>query len=730
MPRKTKAGNKGKDDSGDDNAKPNTRARAVKRKGFDSALDLYRQAKEKRQRRQARDAPSDEPPKNLCTECGVDIGDCNPRQLCGKTRCLNEDAPKSTKVADDAASDDKSVSSKSTSGSDAKSKSSSDNKSLKSASEQDDNIDHESVSEELVKNIRKNQRRRSSRLAKQEPEPSDAESLGSQDSFSEGDPNEAATRQVLGDDHSDGALDLDGAARFARDFISEMVRDGMPPEAMERAMQDAAKRAQRKVEDQEKMLDAVHDAILDDPALTEEQREEVRKLRASMKARKPNLPRIMALKCPEKKKQEILELYTQLYNVNKYTSEYNDICEEIDVKIKACENPAIANMTSEQIVQSNLPDEEKLQLLNAADNHQSEVEQLQKRVFASKLPDRIKVSLLEEIKMIKRSSGSDDKDHSSSLKWIEHCLKLPTDPVKSPLSPTASKAECAKFECDAIETFDRLCYGLKHVKERVIDYIFAKLKHEKGVMPVLALIGEPGTGKTNIAECIAAIFQRPLIRIKFGGNGDSVKLIGHARSWVGSQPGEIIRGLQEAKCRAPVFLLDEIDKVSNKNEDSSQDITSTLMHAVDTYKDNFTDSYLGFDWDLSEAIWVATMNNENIVDPILLDRMSRVYVPHYSMQDKVAICKQFFIPNFTRNMGLPVGSVRVSDAAIRFIISYVGDGSGLRAVKKTLEDMFARVSRFSSTGRVELPFDITKDWFMDQAEALGIKKRETLSYFN
>lgn len=674
-----------------------------------NAFEMYREARRKQASK--RDDSSDDssssekssvdekssgneaPIVNKCMSCGVDMGDGNPRQLCGKTRCLNEeeDNIEPTPIA-------------------------ARTRSRRAAKDQGSDNENPNNENENAGNENENGSSSNEQSSGEKPSSLDEEAQGLVD--------EDCSEFEAGDG------DLKSAGNYGHELLKEMVRESLSPGAMDKAREFAATAAQRKTEDKEKMLDAVAEKILDPPNLNDAQREEAKRIHAMIKNQKPTLETIIDLKISDLQKKRLVEKYMMLYSLDKYTDEYSEVCEQINALIAFYRgNEGKADLAPEDIINSNRSVDEKIQMLNNMHTMHSELGTLQRRALESGLPANVKAMIINEIKNMQQMNDNDN-ERATILKWVDNCLKLPTTTVPMPITPDASTEEKAAFEAKVVKQFDELCFGMKNVKERVLDYLFCKINSEDSVMPVLALVGSPGTGKTNIAECIAKILGRPLVRIKFGGEGDAVKLRGHTKSYIGSGPGEIVRSLQEARTRAPVILLDEIDKIGRKDTDGTQEVTSTLLHAVDTYRNNFTDSYLGFDIDLHDVIWVATMNNDRIVDRILMDRMDVVHIEPYSLRDKIAIANTFFVPDFTSKMRLPKDGVVVPVKTMQYIIEYVGKSDGLRGVKKALEMIFARITRMHGTGRIAAPFTITTEFFDKQAEIVGLKKNEHLSYFN
>ncbi|CAL1289936.1 unnamed protein product [Larinioides sclopetarius] len=302
---------------------------------------------------------------------------------------------------------------------------------------------------------------------------------------------------------------------------------------------------------------------------------------------------------------------------------------------------------------------------------EDEIAALEKKVRETDMPEQAKKISLREIQRLKKMPPH-MPDHAVTRNYIELMTELPW----SKQSPEVIDINKSRKDLDADH------YGMDKLKKRVLEYLAVRqLKNElKG--PILCFVGPPGVGKTSVGRSIAKSLGREFHRISLGGVCDQSDIRGHRRTYIGSMPGRIIQGLKTVGVNNPVFLLDEIDKMS---PGIHGDPSAALLEVLDPEQNcNFTDHYLNVPFDLSQVLFIATANTINTIPPALLDRMEIITVPGYTHDEKENIARNHLVPKQLKEHGLTPDVLQFTDEAIRTIISKYTREAGVRGLERKI----------------------------------------------
>ena len=308
------------------------------------------------------------------------------------------------------------------------------------------------------------------------------------------------------------------------------------------------------------------------------------------------------------------------------------------------------------------------------EDSEDDSEQFLKDLKKLKASKEVKERIKKEIKRYKQTSVN-SAESGVIRGYIETLLSLPWD--------KESKDE--KDFTKAKSVLESEHYGLKKVKERILDYLAVRSVADKSESPIICLVGPPGTGKTSIARSIAKSLNKEYVRICLGGVRDEAEIRGHRRTYIGAMPGRIIDGLKNAGVKNPLMLLDEIDKVSS---DYKGDTSSALLEVLDSEQNNkFVDHYIDMPVDLSQVLFVATANSISTIPRPLLDRMELIEVSSYTENEKMHIAEEFLIPKQMQKNGLKEKEMTISQNALNKIILGYTREAGVRGLERQIGEI-------------------------------------------
>jgi ATP-dependent Lon protease len=318
--------------------------------------------------------------------------------------------------------------------------------------------------------------------------------------------------------------------------------------------------------------------------------------------------------------------------------------------------------------------------LGEKDEFKQELRELEENIEKSRMSKEATEKANAELRKLKMMSPM-SAEATVVRNYIDWLVALPWK------KGTKDQIDLTKAE----EVLDEDHYGLEKVKERILEYLAVQALVKKIKGPILCLVGPPGVGKTSLGRSVARAMGRKFLRVSLGGVRDEAEIRGHRRTYIGAMPGKVVQGLRKVAVRNPVFLLDEVDKMST---DFRGDPSSALLEVLDPEQNNtFGDHFLDVDYDLSSVMFIATANTLQSIPGPLRDRMEVIRIEGYTEEEKVHIAERYLLPKQLETHGLKEDQVRFSEAALLEVIRRYTREAGVRNLEREIANVFRKVAR-------------------------------------
>ena len=330
---------------------------------------------------------------------------------------------------------------------------------------------------------------------------------------------------------------------------------------------------------------------------------------------------------------------------------------------------------------------------------QEDIARLQNEAEKKKWSKDVKDYFLKEVAKLGRINIQ-SPDYNVQLTYLQTIIQLPWNEY--------TKDNMSIVNAEKILNHDH--YGMEKVKERILEHLAVLKMRKDKKSPIICLYGPPGVGKTSLGKSIASALNRNYVRISLGGVHDESEIRGHRRTYIGAMPGRIIKGMQKAGSGNPVFILDEIDKISTNNVNG--DPSSALLEVLDPEQNNaFHDNYLDIDYDLSQVMFIATANDTNTIPRPLLDRMELIELSGYITEEKIEIGKRHLVPKKIIENGLDdIKNLKLPKKSLEFLIEKYTRESGVRGLEKQIDKLFRKIALKVAKGEVDENISISENY--------------------
>ena len=333
--------------------------------------------------------------------------------------------------------------------------------------------------------------------------------------------------------------------------------------------------------------------------------------------------------------------------------------------------------------------------LGESDEKALEVEEYQKKIKQAEMTKEAETEALKQLKRIEQMHP-DSAESSIVRTYLDWLVEMPWS--------KSSKDDINIKEAEKVLDSDH--YGLKKIKERILEYLSVRKLNPKMKGPILCFVGPPGVGKTSLGRTIAKAMGRKFFRISLGGIRDEAEIRGHRRTYIGALPGRILQGLKQCDTNNPIFMMDEIDKLVS---DFRGDPSSALLEALDPEQNSaFSDHYLNLPFDLSKVMFVLTANMTDTIPSALLDRMEIIMLSGYTEEEKAVIAEQYLLPRQLKENGIKDSDLQISPAALQQIIAEYTSESGVRNLEREIGTICRKVARKLAEEQ-QGPFTISKN---------------------